>query len=182
MTQRTLPKWRALPFRRWPLAWHMGFAAASLVALAFALYAFHAYAAHTVTQMQADYVALQDQLLQKQAGSLPAMEYSEQDVILALPARATADDVVRDMGHQGQNLGIAISSLVASYQAASTTASGSVQWSITVAGEYPKVKAWLGSLLDRYASLAIQSFAVRPVTADAAQQEWQLVFVMYVKD
>ncbi len=98
-----------------------------------------------------------------------------------LPDRSVVDDVVRDIGRNATSLGVSLGAVTVVHQDASAHELGKVQFTVTASAEYGRAKAWLSELLARYASLAVQTLSVRASVGEGGRQEWQLVFILYVK-
>jgi hypothetical protein len=168
------------PLSRLPLIVHVALAIAALLLVSAAGYALQErFTRHTIAS-QTLLADLQGQVQARKNIATKVPENPSKNFTQNLPDRSVVDETVRDMGRSAQKLGISMGSLTVGHQAANTREWGKVQLTVSVAGEFVKTKAWLGELLARYSSLAVQNLSVRP--SDAQWQDWQFAFALYVKD
>ncbi|MCW5651988.1 MAG: hypothetical protein KIS62_19750 [Ramlibacter sp.] len=99
-----------------------------------------------------------------------------------LASRTQVDDVVRDAGRLAKSANMVIHGITLTRSAATGSTWGHVLVSINATCEYKACKALIAELQGRYASLAIQSLALRPASAGPGQQDMQLGLRLYVKD
>jgi hypothetical protein len=168
-----------VPFRRWPLRWHVYAATATLgVAVLAGLWITRGNQV-LLKDAQAELNALQSQLSQtRRVGPADPSELFAK----ALPDRVVAEKVARDITAFGTTLNVQISSLTVEPRASTPTELGSVHFNVAARGEYKNTKSWIAELLGRYPSLALQTLSLQAAPNDASRQEVRLTMVLYVKD
>lgn len=147
---------REEPPSRWPLAWHL--LLASGLALA-AVAAAAAWDTHLSRQQQHALAAVRQAKGQlRQASAQPARQAT--DAPLPLLERARLVQVVADFGQLAAARTVRPSSLQIQY---GKPAAGiqHVRCTLSVRGDYPAIKSWLGELLARYPALALHSLQLR---------------------
>jgi hypothetical protein len=103
---------------------------------------------------------LQAKLL-KEASLSVAPPEPKTDFAVSLPAHVSIDPVVRDLQRFSADLGVNFVSLDASSRDATSRTLGRTEMTITLRGEYAKLKSVLVQVLDRYPQLLLQRVAIR---------------------
>ncbi|OOG37818.1 hypothetical protein B0B52_17010 [Polaromonas sp. A23] len=104
------------------------------------------------------------------------------DFTQSLPPASRSDEVVRELSHQAQLLGVQITSLSVVIPEPSISELRKFQFNLNTNADYKALKLWLGELLARYPSLAVQALSMRGASNDSTRQEALVSFVLFVKD
>lgn len=168
-----------IPFRRWPLWFHIAVACLILIAIAAGGWKF---VRNATASLHARNAELQSQQTRLQTLQRAELKPIQGNFVNSFPPISRSDDVVRDMSRHAQSMNIQIASLAIATSEPSSSELRKVQYSLTATGDYRSVKAWLSEMLGRYPSLGVQTLSMRGLPSDAFRQEAQLVLVLFVKD
>lgn len=91
-----------------------------------------------------------------------------QDYAIRLPTFAAVEPIVRDLQRFSASEGVTLASLEASARVATPQSLGRTEIAVTLRGEYPKLKATLAQVLDRYPHLVLQKMNLRRVSGPTA--------------
>lgn len=105
------------------------------------------------------------------------------------PARAEADEIVRQAGEAALVHGIALRALSVSHQLASTQVWGRVVMDVSASGSYEALKAWQAVMQQRFGALVVQSLRLQDNDGRAPGSvesmgtlDAQAVWVLHVRD
>lgn len=99
-----------------------------------------------------------------------------------LPPRRESDVVVTDISRYASSAGVQIQSIQVKAREANELEYGSVEFAITLSGDYGSTKAWLSKLLSKHRTLAVNTFNMRRGAQNTARIETQASLVFYVKN
>lgn len=168
-----------IPFQRWPFRHHLLTACLVVAGIAMAGGWLVRRASSLVNERDAELRSLQVQL---QTLERTSVKKQSGDFTQSLPPASRSDEVVRELSHQAQLLGVQITSLSVVIPEPSINELRKFQFNLNTNAEYKALKPWLGELLARYPSLAIQALSMRAASNDSTRQEAQIGFVLFVKD
>lgn len=92
----------------------------------------------------------------------------------------TADVIAQSMHRYSTGTGVNLSSLQVHRRKSTPRELGQVRYTLSAQGSYPAIKGWLGELLERYPSLALENMTMTSTATDASQQEAQLTLVVFL--
>ena len=99
-----------------------------------------------------------------------------------LPSRTKSDDVIKDIGRFASATGVQIQSIQVRPRDVTEIEYGSMEFAITLIGDYRATKAWLSELLARYQALAVNTLNMRQGAQDFSRLETQVSLVLYVRN
>ena len=99
-----------------------------------------------------------------------------------LPSREKSDDIVKDIGKFASATGVQIQSIQVRTREASESEYGSLEFSITLNGDYKSTKAWLAELLARYHTMTIATLSMQPGGQEVARLESQISLIFYARN
>ena len=154
------------PFSHYPWArWAGVVLLSALLASAAVLWRQHAerHAQASLVSLETLQTALRASPEPPAAGTTRAQDYAIQ-----LPTFAAVEPIVRDLQRFSASEGVTLASLDASARAATPQSLGRTEIAVTLRGEYPKLKATLAQVLDRYPHLVLQKMNLRRVSGQTA--------------
>lgn len=104
----------------------------------------------------------------------------EADFTQRLPSSAHAEEVIRHATRYAQAHGVQVGSLSVEHRPAGGGELAQSRISLSMAGAYPLLKAWLADMLERNQALAVETLVLR--RGPGAMQELQLVLVLFTRD
>lgn len=122
------------------------------------------------------------QLLRQELKALQNQPQRAPDFTSQLPKPQRIDDVVRDIGNQAQAVGMEVRSLALQPVAGTPQELAKIQISLAATAEYKAAKTWLGELLGRHPSLAVEALSLRAAGGDPIRAELQATLVLFVRD
>lgn len=170
--------WLRVPFRYWPLRWHVGLA---LLLVATTAAACWGVLQHSAMQMAVAQQELENARKDAEDRRRRAPTSTADDWTRRLPPSQHLDEVIRQVGAGAETHKVQITSLAVQRQAATATELGQSRLVLAATAGYPGFKAWLGEMLDRNETLGVQALIFRR-TADPHAQDVQLTLVLFTKD
>lgn len=167
------------PFRLWPPRDHLALAAA-LVALSLFGGRWLAERSHQrlLLAEHASHQAQEAARREQQAAHVLATP--EPDFTQRLPSSAHAEEVIRHATRYAQAHGVQVGSLSVEHRPAAAGELAQSRISLSMAGAYPPLKAWLADMLERNQALAVETLVLR--RGQGVPQELQLVLVLFTRD
>jgi Tfp pilus assembly protein PilO len=99
-----------------------------------------------------------------------------------LPPRTKSDDIIKDIGRFASATGVQIQSIQVRPKNATEIEHGSMDFAITLTGDYRATKAWLSELMARNQALAVNTLNMRQGAQDFSRLETQVSLVLYVRN